>query len=125
MGIEFLDAVWRFVVTYVTQAWYFDKKALAANEPEREAVPFCLTPLAYLAAFTQNFGTLAAGSAMVAMFRPLRMVMNAVTALANDRNAVGKIFNMLCLPCVTCHRATLQPLHKNAYMDVALNSHSF
>merc|ERR1712048_1153834 len=57
--------------------------------------------------------------------RPWRILMNTVTALANDKGPIGQLFNVICFPCVACHRATLRPLHKNAYMDVALNSNSF
>lgn len=123
--LEFTDAVWRFVVTYVTQVWFLDKQAVASGSEEREAPPCCLTPKAYLVALTQNFGSLAAGSLIISWARPFRVIMNVVTAMANDSSAIGKMFNVVCFPCVACHRATFRPLHKNAYMDVALNSNSF
>merc|ERR1712003_266457 len=108
--LEFVDAVWRYVVTYVTQTWFLDNLSIAAETPDREKPTAFVTMKAYGVAISQNVGSLAAGSLIILFARPWRILMNTVTAMANDNGPVGQLFKVICFPCVACHRGTLRPL---------------
>jgi len=117
---DLCNAVSQYVIANATAKWYFTERVGGVK-----LIPSCLLCRGYSSAFTQ-FGSLAFGSFVIALTRPLRIIILALVYAGDvtDGGALGCI-SKACSCCQSCFESVLQHLSKNAYIDMAITSADF
>jgi len=118
---DLCNAVSQYVVANATARWYFTEQVGGTK-----LVPSCLLCKGYISGFIFHFGSLAYGSLVIAITRPIRMVL-LVFLFAGDvtDNATCGCLSSACGCCVGCFENVLMHLSKNAYIEMAISSTGF
>lgn len=121
--LEILSALSHFVVAYSTQLWFFADMLPGPRWSKRTAS--WATCRAYAVGLTYHLGTLAMGSLIIIIARPLRILTGWFACASYDNNPVSTCVGCAFGCCVACYEQTLKYLSKVAYIDVAVNSIGF
>ncbi|CAE7588626.1 Slc44a5 [Symbiodinium microadriaticum] len=119
-----------FVYAYMTEMWYYSP----VDDKEFEGSGLLCD--AYFNIARYHIGSLAYGSLLIFIFRPLRVVLDVLTrpirkAEEDDENccvwAVSKVncCRKGCEKLVGFYKEYLRPLRRSAYMDMAMTGHDF
>jgi len=123
---ELCSAMSHFVLSYVTERWYFTPYRKGCIGRGKVDLPGFAILQAYSVGILFHLGSLAFGAVVIAFIRVLRM---ALAYVGRESSASGNCCSA-CLAkvafcCLTCCEGCLQFLNKNAYMDIALHSSTF
>lgn len=123
---ELCSAMSQFVLSYVTQRWYFTPYRKGCIGRGKVNLPGFAILQAYGIGACCHIGSLAFGAVVIAFTRVLRM---ALAYIGRESSAAGNCC-AACLAkvafcCLTCCEGCIQFLNKNAYMDIALHSSTF
>jgi len=127
---EYSTAMSCFVYAYMTEMWYYSP----VDDKEFEGSGLLCD--AYFNIARYHIGSLAYGSLLIFIFRPLRVVLDVLTrpirkAEEDDENccvwAVSKVncCRKGCEKLVGFYKEYLRPLRRSAYMDMAMTGHDF
>jgi len=101
--------------------WYFTE-----HVGGQKLVPNCLLCRGYLYGFVFHFGSLAFGSLVIALTRPLRIILLVLlyAGEATDNGVCGCL-SRACACCQSFFESAVMHLSKNAYIDMAITSTGF
>ncbi|CAJ1368462.1 unnamed protein product [Effrenium voratum] len=116
-----ITAVADFVIMYTTELWFFN-----GGMQGRGHAPCCSILRGYFICLRYHFGTVASGGLIVGTAQPFRIVLGVLSgAVRMESNSVCAILSCCCSFVVELYEVYLDPLSRNAYMDLALNAHNF
>jgi len=119
---EFCNAMSQYVIASASATWYFTEHSLGC----KKSVGSCLLLQGYCGGMFWHFGSLALGSCMISLLRPLRIcVMLFVLEEEIVDIAVCGCITKCCGCCVECFNSFLVHLSKNAYIDMAITGKNF
>jgi len=118
---DFCNAMSQYVIATATARWYFTEHVGGTK-----LVPECLLCKGYVIGFVFHFGSLAFGSLVIALTRPVRIVI-VVLLYAGEvtDNATCGCLSKISACCYGCFESFLMHLSKTAYIDMAITSNSF
>jgi len=118
---DFMTAMSQYVIANASARWYFTE-----HIGGMKLAPSCLLCKGYCTGWLYHFGSLAFGSLLISIFRPIRICVLAVVMAEElvDNAACGCIARC-CFCCVECFNSFLVHLSKNAYIDIAITSKNF
>lgn len=120
--LEFGYAASQYSLAHATQKWYFT--------PLRKDMTRAVNPWGicqgYANAFTYHLGTLAIGSLVVGLLRPVRLALGMLAQVVQSCNSCTGETNVQLLACILrFHHEFIEFWNKCAYMDVAITSENF
>jgi len=117
--LELANAVSQFVISYSVVLWYYTPKPKGFG-------PHIPLVRGFIVGIVFHLGTLALGALLVAICRPLRLMFTLINNKASSGdNFVCEVLRQCASTCHVCFRRYLEPLSKNAYIDVCISSTSF
>lgn len=118
---DFCTAMSQYVIANAATKWYFTE-----HSGGMKLAPSCLLCRGYFNGWVYHFGSLAFGSLLIALLRPIRIVVMALVYAEDlvDNAACGCV-TKCCLCCVECFNSFLVHLSKNAYIDISITSKNF
>lgn len=118
---DFCTAMSQYVIANASARWYFTD-----HNGGMKLGNSCLLCRGYLTGWIYHFGSLALGSCIIAIMRPIRICVLAIVMAEElvDNAACGCI-SKCCFCCVECFNSFLVHLSKNAYIDMAITSKGF
>jgi len=116
---EMVDNMSQYVIAWTTQMWYFTP---SVNGQKSDAKKSCLIFKGYGNVVRYHLGTIAIGSFLLAVLRPIRIVTHLVARLAEKQ---GGTVQEICSCCIVCFHKYLIYINRSAYMDVAVSSSDF
>eukprot|EP00744_Colponema_vietnamica_P001108 GILI01001874.1.p2 GENE.GILI01001874.1~~GILI01001874.1.p2 ORF type:complete len:612 (+),score=211.84 GILI01001874.1:159-1838(+) len=124
--VEFLIAIFHFVIAGSVVCWYFTKPVSGTRDDERRPVRPISTSLWY--ALRYHLGSLAFGSLIVAIVQMARAILayiNEKQKAAGATNAVTEMFFKCMQCCLACFERCLKFINKNAYIQMAIHGTNF
>jgi len=117
--LEMSSAMSQFIISYAVVLWYYTPKPKGTG-------PRMPLQRGLLVGLTFHLGTIALGSLLIALFRPLRLTLGMMSSQARSgQNRTCEVI-AACLGCCTrCYRRQLEYIAKTAYIDVCISSTSF
>mmetsp|Transcript_132880 Transcript_132880/g.384190 ORF Transcript_132880/g.384190 Transcript_132880/m.384190 type:complete len:676 (-) Transcript_132880:166-2193(-) len=126
--LEFGAALEQFSFIYSTQMWFFAPYGSTAGMRKKQVNQFWMLRGSFLG-LTYHLGTLAFGSALLAILRGLYLVLSFVYKQAKDNsednNAVVNCAAGCCLCCIACWEKVIRYMNKMVYVIVSIRSESF
>lgn len=130
---DFSNAISCFVYAYMSATWFYAPLASAEEKDFEEAT---LLSDAYWAIVSNHLGSLALGSLIILIMRPVRVVLDLVTrpvrkAEEDDENVCTKCasafpaFGKACEKLIDFYQRRIRMLRRSAYMDIAMSGHGF
>lgn len=117
---DFCTAMSQYVIASASATWYFTPQSGGVKSVN------CLLIKGYCSGLIFHFGSLAMGSCIIALMRPIRIcVMIFVFAEEIVDNAACGCISRCCFCCLECFNSFLVRLSKNAYIDMAITSKNF
>lgn len=111
--LELLHCFSEFVLCYVVEQWYFDRRSGTLAMMFR----------AQIAALRYHMGSLIFGSFLTTIFKALQIIAMIIERVGQmTENPVGRCVGMACLFVTSCLDRCLRWISRNAFMDMALNS---
>jgi len=117
---DFCTAMSQYVIANASARWYFTDHTGGMKLGNN-----CLLCKGYFNGWI-HFGSLAMGSCIIAIMRPIRICVLAIVMAEEvvDNAACGCI-TRCCFCCVECFNSFLVHLSKNAYIDMAITNKAF
>lgn len=116
-----ITALSDFVIMYTTEQWFFNGGMEGTGH-----APCCSILRAYFVCLRYHFGTMVLGGATVGSIQPLRLALGFVhAAVEMESNSVLAVLSCCCNCVSDLYTLYLEPLSRNAYMDLALNARDF
>mmetsp|Transcript_119670 Transcript_119670/g.343770 ORF Transcript_119670/g.343770 Transcript_119670/m.343770 type:complete len:737 (+) Transcript_119670:93-2303(+) len=109
----------QFMISNATSLWYFRGDTSTGRKLPRWAI--CR---AFWQTIRFHFGTVALGGAVIFVTRFLRLPVGMIVSWTRLNNPVGRVFSHCCCGIESLYRA-INPLSKNAFIDVAMNARPF
>jgi len=118
---DFCTAMSQYVIANASARWYFTEHSGGVK-----SVPSCLLCSGYFTGWIFHSGSLALGSLIIALTRPLRIVIMVLlyAGEVTDNGACACV-SSACACCMSCFESMLQHICKNAYIDMAITSKGF
>jgi hypothetical protein len=118
---DLCNAVSQYAVANATARWYFTERVGGTK-----LVPSCLLCQGYVSGCIYHFGSLAFGALVIAVTRPLRMILLVLiyAGEATDNGVCGCL-SRACSCCKTAFESAFIHLSKHAYIDMAISSKGF
>jgi len=117
--LELANAVSQFVISYSVVLWYYTPKPKGFG-------PHIPLVRGFIVGIVFHLGTLALGALLVAICRPPRLMLALINKqAASGDNIVCEVLRQCTSSCDTFFHRYLEPLSKNAYIDVCISSTSF
>merc|ERR1711870_221276 len=118
---EFITCLSQFTLSWATERWYFTPSVNVKRK-----VVFGAIFRAYRDVLRYHLGTLALGAMILAVARPLRIVLGGASqVLSRFGPALGDSFMHACAYLTVAYQDYIEFWDKSAFMDVALTSESF
>jgi hypothetical protein len=115
---EFCNAMSQYVVSWATSKWYFTE--------DKAKVESCLLWKAYTSGFFLHLGSLALGSFLIALTRPVRLFFVILMAAGEiTGNDICACCTKACFCCWGCFETWLVHVCKYAYIDMAMTGKTF
>eukprot|EP00438_Fugacium_kawagutii_P003504 Skav218385 [mRNA] locus=scaffold2066:399024:400865:- [translate_table: standard] len=130
---DFSNAISCFVYAYMSATWFY-APMVTAEEKDFEGAT--LLTDAYWAIAENHLGSLAVGSLVILVMRPVRVVLDLITRpvrKADDEhpNMCAKCANSwpfygkICSGLIDFYQRRIRMLRRSAYMDIAMSGHGF
>lgn len=124
--MEFLSALYQFIVAYAVCDWYL-QPFIGNPEDNEKDVQCCDVCQGIEVGLFMHAGSIAFGALIIALLRTIQ----AVLAYAEKKNKEGPdnacvgCLLRIALCCVGCCKEIMEHINRNAYVDIALTSHTF
>lgn len=124
--MEFLNALYEFIVAYAVVDWYLQPFVGLPDEGEKD-VECCDVCIGIEVGLFMHAGSLAFGSLAIAVLRFVQMVIQYAEKKNKEGpdNAVIGCVLYCANCCIGCCKEILEHINRNAYIDIALTSNSF
>lgn len=117
--LEMSSAMSQFVVSFAVVLWYYTPKPKGTG-PRLPLQRGLLVGLGF------HLGTIALGSLLIAVLRPMRLVLGMVSAQARSgENRCCEVVAACLSCCIGCYRRQLEFIGRTAYVDVCISSTGF
>jgi len=118
---DFCNAVSQYVIANAAAKWYFTEHVGGAK-----LLPSCLLCRGYVSGFLYHFGSLALGSFLIAITRPLRLLLLVLlfAGEVTDKAMCGFVSSQ-CACLQPCFESTFMHISKNAFIEMAMSSKGF
>eukprot|EP00930_Biecheleria_cincta_P033031 TRINITY_DN22886_c0_g1_i1.p1 TRINITY_DN22886_c0_g1~~TRINITY_DN22886_c0_g1_i1.p1 ORF type:complete len:615 (-),score=73.31 TRINITY_DN22886_c0_g1_i1:376-2220(-) len=128
---EFSAAVSCFVYSYMAETWFYSSMD---DESGMKSLDRSILVEAYWNVLRYSLGTLAYGSLMLMIFRPIRMIFDYTTRPVRKEHLSNPCYKCarrfwcwgdFCDRCTRAYEMLFRPIRKSAFMDVAMNGKEF
>lgn len=120
--LQYLNANAHFVIIYSTELWYLH----GGLEGRGHTIPVCRMLKGWWAVLRYHQGTMALGALAAGSAQPFRIVFGVLTSVARmEHNPIGRVIGAACCCFVEFYETVLEPMSRNAYMEVAMSSMPF
>jgi len=114
-----------FLMTYITQAWYFAHAGDIDDHAEHKA-PCCSIFRAIWIIHRYHFGTMIFGGILMISMQPIKLVFGFLAELTkHDHNPIALILSGCCGSCIDLYKTYLEHLKREALLDVSLQGMPF
>jgi len=120
-----LNALYQFAIAYAMAEYYISPQDAHG---ERDIGGGCCAVFdGFQVGLLMHSGSLAIGSALVAMFSVVELIVRIMEAQNKAENDNKIVECLLCIlgSCVSCCKSIVEFINKNAYVDMAISSDNF